>query len=46
MQTFATYPAAKAAAERIVREAASGSQAAALSASQSRDSLAALERLF
>ena len=45
MQTFATYPAAKAAAERIVREAASGSQAAALSASQSRDSLAALERL-
>jgi integrase len=45
MQTFAVYSDAKAAAERIVREAASGSQAAALSASQSRDALAALERL-
>lgn len=45
MQTFAAYSDAKAAAERIVREAASGSQAAALSASQSRDALAALERL-
>ena len=45
MQTFAVYSDAKTAAERIVREAASGSQAAALSASQSRDSLAALERL-
>ena len=45
MQTFAAYSDAKAAAERIVREAASGSQAAALSASQSRDALAALQRL-
>jgi integrase len=45
MQTFAAYSDAKAAAERIVRDAANGSQAAALSASQSRDALAALERL-
>ncbi len=45
MQTFATYSDAKTAAERIVRDAANGSQAAALSASQSRDALAALERL-
>ncbi len=45
MQTFAVYSDAKAAAERIVREAASGSQVAALSASQSRDALAALQRL-
>ena len=42
---FATYSEAKTEAERIVRELASGSQAAALSASQSRDALAALERL-
>ena len=45
MQTFAAYSDAKAAAERIVRELANGSQAAALSASQSRDALAAFERL-
>ncbi|MGH7990043.1 MAG: hypothetical protein ACREDS_07655 [Limisphaerales bacterium] len=45
MQTFATYPEARAAAERIVKELANGSQAAAFSASQSRDALAALERL-
>jgi len=45
MQTFAAYPAAKAAAERIVRDASKGSQAAALSASQSRDALIAFERL-
>ena len=45
MQTYAVYSDAKAAAERIVRDAANGSQAAALSASQSRDALAALERL-
>ena len=45
MQTFAAYSDAKAAAERLVRDAASGSQAAALSASQSRDALAAFERL-
>jgi hypothetical protein len=45
MQTFASYPDAKAAAERLVREVANGSQAAALNASQSRDALAAFERL-
>jgi integrase len=45
MQTFAAYSDAKAAAERIVRELANGSQAAALNATQSRDALAALERL-
>ena len=45
MQTFATYPDARQAAERVVKEMANGSQAAALSASQSRDALAALERL-
>ncbi|MGC9944548.1 MAG: hypothetical protein ABSE48_22210, partial [Verrucomicrobiota bacterium] len=45
MQTFAAYPDAKAAAERIAREMANGSQAASLTASQSRDALAALERL-
>jgi len=45
MQTFANYPDAKAAAERLVRDMANGSQAAALNASQSRDALAALQRL-
>jgi len=45
MQTFVNYSAAKAAAERIVRELANGSQAAALNATQSRDALAAFERL-
>ncbi len=45
MQTFASYSDAKTAAERIVRELADGSQAAALNASQSRDALAALQRL-
>ncbi len=45
MQTFATYPEARQAAERVVKEVANGSQAAALSASQSRDALTALERL-
>jgi integrase len=45
MQTFANYSDAKAAAERVVRDLANGSQAAALSASQSRDALAAIERL-
>ena len=45
MQTFATYSEAKDAGERIVREIAQGSQAASLSASQSRDALAAFERL-
>ena len=45
MQTFANYPDAKAAAERIVRDMANGSQAAAFTASQSRDALAALQCL-
>jgi hypothetical protein len=45
MQTFANYPDTRAAAERVVREIVSGSQAAALNASQSRDALVALERL-
>ena len=45
MQTFANYSDAKTAAEKLVREMASGSQAAALSASQSRDALAAFQRL-
>jgi integrase len=45
MQTFAAYSDAKTAAERIVRELAQGSQAASLTASQSRDALAAFERL-
>jgi len=44
-KTFKTYPLARAAAERIVRELANGSQAAALTASQSRDAIAAIERL-
>ncbi len=41
MQTFANYSAAKAAAARIVRDLADGSQAVALNAMQSRDALAA-----
>lgn len=45
MLTFPAYSEAKAAAERIVRELASGSPSVALTASQSRDALAALERL-
>ena len=45
MRTFSTYPDARAEAEKIVRELANGSQIAALSATQSRDALAALERL-
>ena len=45
MQTFATYPEARQAAERVVKELANGSQAAALSASQSRDALAVFEKL-
>ena len=45
MQTFAAYSDAKTAAERIVREMANGSQAASMTASQSRDALAAFERL-
>ena len=45
LRTFATYTEAKVEAERIVRELANGSQATALTGSQSRDALAALERL-
>jgi len=45
MRTFANYSDAKTAAERIVRDIASGSQAASLTAIQSRDTLAAFERL-
>ncbi len=45
VQTFAAYSAAREAGERIVRDLASGSQAAGLTATQSRDALAALERL-
>ena len=44
-RTFPNYSAAKAAAERIVRDLAQGSPAASLTAAQSRDALAALERL-
>jgi integrase len=45
VHSFAVYGEARSEAERIVRELASGSQAAALSSTQSRDALAALERL-
>ncbi|MBM3840905.1 MAG: hypothetical protein FJ398_23715 [Verrucomicrobia bacterium] len=45
LRTFAVFSEAKAEAERIVRELAAGSQAAGLTGSQSRDALAALERL-
>jgi hypothetical protein len=41
MQTFTTYSDAREAAERVVRELANGSQAAALTATQSRDALVA-----
>ena len=45
VQTFRAYSDAREAAERVVRELANGSQAAALGAAQSRDALKALERL-
>ena len=45
MQTFTNYSDAKSVAERIVREMANGSPAAALNVTQSRDALAAFERL-
>jgi integrase len=45
MQTFAAYSDARQAGERLVRDLANGSQAAGLSASQSRDALAAMQRL-
>src|SRR5207247_1844862 len=45
MESFATYSAAKAAADKLVRELAKGSQASALTSKQAADALAALERL-
>jgi integrase len=45
LRNFKTYQEAKAEAERKVREIADGSQAAALNADQSRDALAAFQRL-
>ena len=45
VRSFKTYAEAKAEGERIVRDLAEGSQAAALSAAQSRDALAAMQRL-
>jgi integrase len=45
VRSFAKYGEAHAEAERVVRDLSAGSQAAALSASQSRDALAALQRL-
>jgi integrase len=45
LRNFKTYQEAKSEAERKVREIGDGSQAAALNADQSRDALAALERL-
>src|ERR1035438_6175572 len=45
MQTFPNYSEAKTAGDRIVREIAQGSQAASLTAGQSQDAIAALERL-
>jgi len=45
MQTFPEYSSAKTAAGRLVREVSNGSQAATLSATQSRDAIAAFRRL-
>jgi hypothetical protein len=45
LRNFKTYPEAKKEAESKVREIARGSQAAALNAGQSRDALAAFQRL-
>ncbi len=45
VRSFGDYADAKTEAERIVRELASGSQSAALTAIQSRDALAAIEPL-
>jgi integrase len=44
-RTFNTYSEAKTEADRLVRDLAQGSQATALTGEQSRDALAALERL-
>ncbi len=45
MSHFATYGEAKGAADKLAKDLAKGSQAAALTVAQSRDALAALERL-
>jgi len=45
LTSYGTYSEAKSAADQLVRDLAQGSQAAALSAAQARDALAALERL-
>ena len=45
VRSFKTYAEAKAEGERVVRELAEGSQAAALDGAQSRDALAAMQRL-
>jgi integrase len=45
MSSFATYSEAKRAADKLAEDLAKGSQAAALTAPQARDALAALERL-
>jgi integrase len=45
IRSFKTYSEAKTEAERIVRDLAEGSQAAALNGEQSRDALAAMQRL-
>ena len=45
MANYRTYSDAKTAADKLVREIAEGNQAAALTASQAADVLAAMERL-
>jgi integrase len=45
VRSFKSYGEAKSAAEKVVRDVAGGSQAAALTGEQSRDALAALQRL-
>jgi integrase len=45
VRSFKTYGEAKTEAERVLRDLAQGSQATALTASQSRDALAAIQRL-
>jgi integrase len=45
IRSFKTYAKAKAAADKAVRDLASGSAAASLTAQQSRDAIAAIERL-
>ncbi|PYJ55678.1 MAG: hypothetical protein DME24_24385 [Verrucomicrobia bacterium] len=45
MTSYVTYSEARGAADKLVRDIAAGSQAAALTASQANDALAALQRL-